>query len=240
MKKFLFYLIIIFCLVAFLSWDNFSVQRVFKKILYKSQATLLLSLEKELTVNLDMPFHRQEHALSCEIAVLKMVLDYYRVNLPESKLLEGLPFDTRESRSKENIWGDPSLGFVGNIDGKSPNEGYGVYEQPIAQLASKYRQAKILQQATLSDILQEVVKKHPVIVWGSVNSGKDISWKTKEGKKIKAVFGEHARVVTGFSGTISNPKSILLLDPIYGARIFSKDKFLNDWALLDNKAVVVY
>lgn len=215
-------------------------QRSTKYVLYALKNAIFKIPEKEIAVKLNVPYHRQEHALSCEIAALKMALNFYKVKISESELLVLLPYDTNLPRSKNNIWGNPDLGFVGDIDGTIPNGGYGVYEKPIADLASKFRKSKALNSAKLSDILTEVADKHPVIVWGTLASGKDISWKTREGKFIKAIYGEHTRVIIGFSGTINNPKYIILHDPIYGTITMSKEKFLKDWALLGNKAVVVY
>ena len=129
---------------------------------------------------------------------------------------------------------------MGNIDGKVPHGGYGVYEDPIVNLALQYRDARKLENATLFDVLTEVAGGNPVIVWGFLASGKDISWRTKEGKYIKAVFGEHTRVITGFSGTPENPKTITLLDPIYGKIRMSAKGFEGNWARLGNKAVVIY
>ena len=212
--------------------------RVERQVVYSAQ--VLSPFRRNFDVALKVPFHKQEHALSCEIAALKMVLNFHGVAVAESELLRGLYFDTKESRGEGNIWGDPDQGFVGNIDGKIPNIGYGVYEKPIVDLALQYREAKKMEQATLKDILTEVANGRPVIVWGSLTAGKDISWSTREGKYIKAVYAEHTRVVTGFKGAIEDPKYILLLDPVYGKITMSKSKFLKDWALLDNKAVVVY
>jgi len=234
-------ILIALILLAFSAiYKFYGLERVSKNIFYKAQATLVLALDKDINIRLAVPFHKQEHALSCEIATLKMALNYYGVGVAEEDLLKDLPFDTKQPRSKENIWGDPDKGFVGNIDGKIPNTGYGVYEKPIVELAEKYRRARILQDPSLSDVLEEVAKKRPVIVWGAIGSSKDISWRTKDGRFIKAVSGEHTRLIIGFSGTVSNPKNIILLDPIYGKRVVSKNSFLSDWSLLDNKAVVVY
>ena len=216
------------------------IQRSIKHLLYTVNNIIFKIPEKEIAVKLNVPYHRQEHALSCEVAALKMALNFYKIKISESELLKMLPYDTELSRSKDNIWGDPDLGFVGNIDGTIPNQGYGVYEQPIADIASKFRQSKALNNVKISDIITEVANKHTVIVWGTLASGKDISWKTQGGKKVKAIFGEHTRVIIGFSGTVSNPKYIILHDPIYGTITMSKEKFLKDWALLSNKAVVVY
>jgi uncharacterized protein YvpB len=190
---------------------------------------------------LNVPSYRQEHSLSCEVAALHMVLDYYGVGVSENELLAKLPFDTFAPRNvKDNIWGNPENGFVGNIDGRIPNGGYGVYEKPIADLASRFRQSKALAGANLSDILQEIQNGHPAIVWGSVSTGKDISWSTLDGEKIQAVLGEHTRVLYGYKGSVDNPSVVYMMDPIYGAIKMSKDNFLKNWALLDNKAVIVY
>ena len=217
---------------------SLGMARVDKEILYAAQ--VYLPLRKSFDVELKVLFHKQEHALSCEIATLKMVLDYYGVPASENDLLRSLPFDTTEARNPENIWGDPDVGFVGDINGKIPNSGYGVYENPIVNLALQYRDAKKIKDATLADVLNEVDQKHPVIVWGSVGSGQDISWLTQNGKYVKAVWGEHTRIIIGYSGTPENPKYILLMDPVYGKVVMSKNRFLTNWGLLGNKAVVVY
>jgi len=193
-----------------------------------------------VAVKLDVPFHRQEHALSCEVAALKMVLDYYGVAVSEAELIAALPFATREPRGKNNVWGDPDVGFVGDINGISPTTGYGVYTAPIAALAAKYRAARVLSGATMTKVLQEVAGGHPVIVWGTLSSGRDTSWVTPEGKRIKAIVGEHTRVAVGFTGSLQEPDGVLLLDPIYGAITMTKKKFSSNWGLLGNKAVVVY
>ncbi|MEK7609166.1 MAG: C39 family peptidase [Patescibacteria group bacterium] len=217
---------------------SIKLARVEKEIMYSAQALRFFGAESETV--LDVPFHRQEHALSCEIATLKMALNYHGQAVSENELLQDLPFSTSGARAAGNVWGDPDKGFVGNIDGKSPNGGYGVYEDPIINLALRYRDAKKLENTTLFDVLTEVANGNPVIIWGFLASGKDISWRTREGKFVKAVFGEHTRVVTGFSGTPKNPVTITLLDPIYGKIRMSAKGFEGNWARLGNKAVVIY
>lgn len=217
---------------------SLKLARVEKQVMYSAQ--MLSPASRFFDVVLKVPFHKQEHALSCEVAALKMALGFYGIAVAESDLIRDLKFDTKDPRNEYNIWGDPDEGFVGDIDGKVPNEGYGVYEQPVMDLALQYREAKKMEKPQLADVLSEVNNGHPVIVWGSISDGKDISWLTPEGKYIKAVYGEHTRLIIGFSGTPENPKYILLLDPIYGKVIMSKNRFLTNWALLDNKAVVIY
>lgn len=213
-----------------------TVRRTAKKIYY----TVTSKTQAKANVKLAVPYHKQEHALSCEVASLLMALQYYEVKVSESDLIRDLNFDTKQSRTRANIWGDPDLGFVGNIDGKIPNGGYGVYEQPILKLALLYRYARVITGIGLTELLKEVEAGHPVIVWGCVASCKDISWQTASGKNVKAVYSEHTRLLIGFTGTAENPKSVILQDPIYGTIYMTKQNFLADWAVLDNKAVVVY
>lgn len=230
-------------LAAHKGYGNFpAVQRIFKTGSYFTLDLLARILpSQEDTHKLNVPFHRQEHALSCEAASLRMVLAYYGIEIEEDALIARLSFDTFGPRDvKKNIWGDPQRGFVGDIDGKIPNGGYGVYEDPIQKLATAFREAKTLASPELSEVLEIVKAGHPVIVWGTLASGRDISWKTRGGEEIKAVFGEHTRIVTGFKGTPENPSLIYLLDPIYGSVRMSKDKFLKNWTVLDRKAVAVF
>lgn len=237
-------------LAAILLWAGYqrgyyhplAVRRIFKTGSYLTLDLLANILPSSPEIyQLNVPFYRQEHALSCEIAALRMVLAYYGVKVEEEDLLARLPFDTFGPRdTRENIWGDPDEGFVGNIDGKIPDGGYGVYEGPVQKIAAEFRRAEALVAPELNTVLEMVQAGHPVIVWGTLASGRDISWKTREGKKVKAVFGEHTRIITGFKGSSENPSTIYLLDPVYGAVRMSKDKFLKNWAVLDRKAVVVF
>lgn len=227
--------------VAGIAYDESpGVRRRSAVVAYRLRAAVVPVSGNKTAVRLDVPFHRQEHALSCEIATLKMVLNYYGDSVTEEELLRALPFDTREPRGAGNVWGDPDRGFVGNIDGRMPKTGYGVYEGPIADLALRYRPADALRGTSLERILEEVSRGHPVIVWGAIGAGRDISWNTPDGKDIKAVYGEHTRVVVGFTGKSSEPKTILLLDPIYGRLTMSAKKFSTNWSLLGNRAVIVY
>jgi uncharacterized protein YvpB len=222
---------------------TFLLRQYLKPLIYKTEseaAAAYASWTKSTKTMITVPFHRQQYSLSCEIAALKMTLDYYDTGVSEDELISKLAFDPTPKDFEKNIWGDPNVGFVGRIDGKMPVTGYGVYEDPIIQVANLYRVTKKISGAELPELLNEIEAGRPVIVWGSINSGYDISWKTPEGKSIKAVTGEHARVAVGWTGDKDNPGHILLIDPVYGQIQLSQAAFLKDWALLGNKAVVVY
>lgn len=219
------------------------IERISKRIFYFAQnqtANVTDAIKTDITQIL-VPFHPQEHAVTCETAALRMALNYHGTGVTEEELLEKLNFDTKEPRSLYSVWGDPELGFVGDIDGSVfKGTGYGVYDKPIQDLGSEYRPSFIMEDAKLIDILEEVKNGHPVIAWGLLSRRKPIFWRSKEGKLIEAYPGEHARVVMGFYGTTSNPTKIILMDPIYGKIRMSKEKFLSDWKVMENRAVAVY
>ncbi len=139
------------------------------------------------------------------------------------------------------IWGDPEKGFVGDINGSIfYRTGFGVYEKPILDLALNYRTAAIIKNADLTKVLKEVLSGNPVIVWGLLLRKGPVFWRTNLGKVIGARPGEHARVLIGFTGKSDNPKKVILVDPIYGLIKMDKDKFVSDWQIMNNRAVVVY
>ncbi len=192
---------------------------------------------EQATTRLAVPFHRQEHNLSCEIATLVMALRYRGVDIGEQKIIDAIGFD--RTPKKNGVWGDPDVAFVGNIDGQQPGTGYGVNAAPIAKAGSAYRTTRAFKNGNLTEVLNEVKAGNPVIVWGNAASGRRVDWKTPTGKTVLAIVGEHTRVVIGFTGSVSNPATIITLDPLYGEKRFSKNAFLADWALLGNMGVVV-
>ncbi|HYE22237.1 MAG TPA: C39 family peptidase, partial [Verrucomicrobiae bacterium] len=154
---------------------------------------------------LPVPFHRQEHSLSCEIAALKMALAGVGVDVPESELISHLPFDPTPRQS--GVWGDPYKAFVGDIDGKMFSTGYGVYWQPIADVGLKYKRTEVLENGTIEQLIDHLNQGHPIVVWGYYGRGNRSTWTTPEGRRIEGVNGEHARTLIGYTGDSSNPES---------------------------------
>ncbi len=193
-------------------------------------------------INIPMKFHRQEHPVTCELASLRMSLNYVGYGVTETDLINKIAYDPiLKSKMKNNIWGDPDFGFVGSVDGSVFNgTGYGVYNKPIKDLALNYATSSyLMEKANLQKVLSEVEKKHPVIVWGLLSYRKPMYWKTVDEKVVEAYPGEHARVVIGYTGNIYDPKQIILMDPLYGKVKIETQKFLTDWEKENNRAVVI-
>ena len=235
--------------VSFSSKEYFYNQEVrtdqnsFRKIVsyVKNQFALVVNTEKNDKIKVPVSFKRQKHPLTCEAAALAMALNYRKISVTEDKLLQELNFDTKDPKTLDNIWGDPDNGFVGNVNGSVfSGTGYGVYDKPIKDVAEIYRDAYVIQKGSLSFILGEVDKGNPVIVWGLLPRTQTINWTTLDGKDIKVQSGEHARIVMGYVGDVTNPSKIILMDPIYGKIRMSTEKFLADWQKMENRAVVIF
>lgn len=198
---------------------------------------LIAPLTTDAATRLPVSFHRQEHSLSCETATLKMALGAHQIVVSEDELIAKLPFDP--TLKGAGIWGDPNKGFVGSINGSMLHTGYGVYWDPIADLGNQYATTRIIQHGSASEVARHVAAGNPVIVWGYYGRRAVYTWQTAKGETIKAVNGEHTRVVYGFDGPVENPTHFYLIDPLDGPMSWSTEKFMYNWSALDHHAVVV-
>jgi uncharacterized protein YvpB len=163
--------------------------------------------------HLDVPFYKQQELFTCNIAAAHMLLSYRGVSITESKLKETIgSAGTRGS-------GNPYKGYVVN---------YGTYWDAVAAGVSKYRPVRIIKNWTLQQLLSEIIKKTPVMIWGQ-NGWSDpheISWKTNDGTDIYAVNGMHSYIIRGFRGSIQSPTHILVVDPWRGIYTMTTEEFM--------------
>ena len=152
---------------------------------------------------LKVPIYRQQHALSCEAASLRMALGTFGVQMPENDLLAALARDPTPRKVVGDTvqWGDPDVGFVGSWDGVYLRDGYGVYEKPIADLAMSYgfETTKYGKNVDPKQLYESVRQGFPSVVWmpyDMVVKGRG-SWVTPAGKKIPYVVTEHAVILAG-------------------------------------------
>lgn len=193
---------------------------------------------QEETTKLEVPPLLQKYTLSCEIAALRMVLEYWGIKVTEDELLQKIGFDPNSK--KGTTWGNPYVGFVGNIKGKQMVTGYGVYWEPIARVANNYRYAKSFEGWTITQLTQSIQKSIPIITWISIKGRQPTVWRTPTGDNIKAVPDEHVVVVIGFLGPPNNPSHIIVNDPLVGEAYWSRDSFEKKWGSLSNSGVLVF
>jgi uncharacterized protein YvpB len=194
------------------------------------------------SVRLAVPLHRQEHALSCEAAALQMALATLGDQTSEDDLLARLAVDpTPRSVAPDGsvTWGDPDKGFVGQWDGVFGQDGYGVYEDPIAVLARAegFGGATPLHEADPTELYAAVRDGYPVVVWmpyaGQVRGSG--TWTTPAGVEVDYVVTEHAVVLAGLTDD-----GVLYADP-YTASLqpMSYARFEAALSKLGNRAVIV-
>jgi len=190
------------------------------------------------TTILPVPYDRQDRRLSCEAASLKMILAYRGIAATEDDIMTFIGYDPTPKSGK--IWGDPDIGFVGNINGAQNTTGYGVHPTPVGRAANIWRPSIVFSGLSVQQLAQSIVDGNPVIIWGTYGRALYQPWFTPEGKKVHAWKGEHTRVVVGFTGTVENPKSFIMLDPLFGKMTWSTTKLRNDWKKFGYSGVVVY
>jgi len=191
---------------------------------------------------LQVPLHRQEHALSCEAAALQIALGTLGYQVTEDHLLARLARDPTPRTVMPNgrvVWGDPDIGFVGDWDGAFARDGYGVYEGPIADLAvaEGLDGTSALRNADPKVLYDAVRAGYPAVVWmpyGGHVKGRGM-WTTSSGVSVDYVVTEHAVVLAGVG-----PDGVVYADPYTGtlARA-SFDDFETAMSELDNRAVIV-
>ncbi|PEQ44350.1 hypothetical protein CN468_29735 [Bacillus cereus] len=174
------------------------------KIIQKAQVFRLefLSEMKEATMIENVPFIKQlpELPRGCEVTSLAMLLQYKGVQVDKMQLASEIyrvPFE------QNGLRGNPYEGFVGNIYTKE-EPGYGVYNQPIFNLAEKYVPEKVvnLTGRDVQDMYKVVSSGSPV--WVIINTtfkplaeSSFETWKTSSGE-VKITYFEHSVVVIGY------------------------------------------
>jgi uncharacterized protein YvpB len=201
---------------------------------------------------LKVPFFRQIYNLSCEAASLQMALAYRGVSANQDQILAKIgvanPYIKEYDDKGQIIWGDPNIGFVGNVkayfygsDGSfKTGKGWGVNNGPVARVAAEFRSGSYeVDGANIDDLKNALRQNKPVIFWHGRDDAKrgELLYKTPEGKEIK-LFQNHVNVLTGFS-TKNGSTRYYFNDPIYGKYSASEAHVKKIWARYNNEIVVV-
>ena len=191
---------------------------------------------------LNIPWHHQQHNLSCEAAALAMALTYYAIAAEELTLIRYMTNDPRpakfDAKGKLVAWGDPAQGFVGDPDGRIERyTGYGVYYQPIA-LAAMLAGANVLEAGSVAprELYAAVLAGHPAVAWIS-NTYRQVPlahYVAYDGATVGYTLTEHAVTITGV-----RPDSVLINDPWFGRAWHPKAQFESAYRTFDGMAVIL-
>ena len=208
----------------------------------------------EIAHTLSVPLFEQIYSLSCEAASLEMALAYKGVLKNQDDLIaeipKALPFKKQQTNDGQFIWGDPSLGFVGDVRGWFFNSkgtigatGWGADKEPVLAVAQKYRpNSTALTGASIESITREIDANNPVIVWTA--SLDDMphktldSYQTPAGKTISFI-PTHVNVIVGYKTTATGAVVLLINDPEYGRLEINQTTFENVWNMYHHDMLVV-
>lgn len=185
-----------------------------------------------LRVQVDVPVVRQVYRNNCETAALSMAL---RGRADQGVLQRLLPLEDPLDPVDDaggRVWGDPERGFVGRVEGG----GYGVFEQPLAQLARRFDAgAYAVRGGRFSRLVSLVRAGRPVVVWVTLGPSSPVQWRTPAGRVVRADQAEHTVVLTGVG-----PEGIVIADPWTGTvRTEPSEALASMWRTLGRRAVVL-
>jgi uncharacterized protein YvpB len=200
-----------------------------------------------------VPLEHQKYKLSCEVSSLRMALLYFGIDKSEDELIEQVGYASPREMSQvgENyIWGDPDLGFVGDLDGHFPHEnedlmtditGWGVSNGPLLRVAQKYRPGSYLKnQASVNDLQTALNKGSVVIIWHKRDDSnpKSATYVTPTGKKVQ-LTQNHVIPLVGYQTFSDRETEYYFNDPYFGKITKTQSQLIKEWGLQGNRMVVV-
>ncbi len=186
---------------------------------FESNESIKVSFQSEAEIyKLKVPYFKQQYMNSCEAASLRMALAYYGITTDDMEIVKKFGYNPRYKDTATNSWDDPREMFVGFVDVLGSNSGYGVYGPPVEKAAKQFgRDAQFKNVVTPRYIAEEIKAGHPVILWGFTSTREPpYTWNVPRGGTVAAFKGEHARLVVGVKGSVSNPLGFYVHDPING------------------------
>lgn len=198
--------------------------------------------QKKQKVLLNAPIISQKPELynGCEVCSLVMLLQYSGIKVDKMTLARKITKDKTpivlDKRGHITMWGDPNVGFVGDITGKAM--GYGVHVSPMIELLERYLPGRSvnLTSQSFDKILNSIDKKRPVIMWVTVDfapSNNFICWR-KNGRTVKVTFKEHAVLLVGYDQNycyINNPYNGMKNQKI------KREIFIRNWTSMGRMAI---
>jgi uncharacterized protein YvpB len=194
--------------------------------------------ETPIGSSIEVPLIKQVLPDNCEATALSMLLGYAghpagQLAL-QNQVAHAKPLDPTTGPNGVEVWGDPSLGFVGRADGGGPGGGFGVYQRPIRALARQHGVAlRELSGSPPRAVYSALLHGQPVIAWVALSEGPYASWVSPAGRPVEINYGEHALVLTGVEGG-----QVHLNDPLSGTRLtWTKSEFERMWEGLGRRAL---
>ncbi|MBM7606201.1 uncharacterized protein YvpB [Metabacillus crassostreae] len=194
---------------------------------------------------LDVPLVSQlpELPRGCEVTSLEMLLLYEGIEVDKMELAKNVKKDPTPKTVKNGVihFGNPHYGFVGDMYTYN-NPGYGVYHEPIEELAEKYLPNKVVNLSgnDFEEVIKHINAGSPVWVianttFKTLPESLFETWETPQGK-IKITYKEHSVVVTGYDELF-----IYFNDPLANKkdRKIPKENFIAAWEQMGKQAIAI-
>lgn len=196
--------------------------------------------EKPKFVLIDAPHVRQlpELPSGCEITSLTMLLQFYGVDKGKMDLVPEMKKDPTPLVWSDNSiqsWGNPNVGFVGEVTGKG--KGFGIFHGPLMELLQSYvPKAVDLTGGTFDMLEKQLADGIPSVVWTTIDYAVPtqwVEWNTAQGKVV-TTFMEHAVLLVGYDET-----NVYVNDPLKGTKSIpiNKQAFIKVWEAMGKQAL---
>jgi uncharacterized protein YvpB len=211
-----------------------------------------LSIQANAPVKmLEVPLLEQPYQYACNVTAAAMALQFKGVKVSPDQIYDAIP--KQEIKHEKGYWGNPNIGFVGNVYGEyggDKSEGYGLHWKPVAEFMKKHRDIEVKQNWNVTEMLSEIDKGNPSIVWVQNNFDvpRQLSWKSYDENRniveITGVLGMHSEVLIGYKGTLDSPSELIFNDPWnerwdHKSHSYTVKEFERLWAFYNETAIVV-
>jgi uncharacterized protein YvpB len=207
------------------------------------------------SANLDVELIKQQYKLSCEASDLQMALSFFGIKKTQDELLLDFGYSQPAKILVQNgkpIWGDPELGFVGDVNGNfkvsgdgakdiTSLTGWGTTNTVVAKAAQKYRpNSTAVKNATIEEVQKALIAGSPVIFWHQRDDAPQgtFEYTTPAGKKITMITN-HVAVLTGFSKNADGQTIYNINDPFYGKYQLDEANLVRIWSKYNKDIVII-
>ncbi len=196
-------------------------------------------LPEQILLNAPLVLQYPELPRGCEITSLTMLLQYYGLKKDKLELASEMKKDTTPIQWNKDgtikYWGNPNVGFVGEITRKAI--GFGIYHKALFETLDAYVQGAVdITGEDFSAVEAYLAKGAPVVVWTTIHytvPKEWIIWDTSLGP-IKTTFSEHSVLLTGY-----DQDYIYLNDPLKSEKNIKvkRDQFISSWEAMGKQAI---
>jgi uncharacterized protein YvpB len=196
---------------------------------------------KKVSAMLNAPLIKQYPELysGCEITTLAMMLQFYGIQKGKMELIPEMKYDKTayqlDERGKIVYWGNPNLGFVGDVTGRA--KGFGIYHTALLPLLKKYIPTAVdLTGKPFAVLESKIAEGIPVEVWTTIDYIENVQWTEWDTSlgPIRATFSEHAVLLVGY-----DKDHVYVNDPLNDKSNLKLNKalFIRTWEMMDKQAI---